>query len=264
MPHGQHILSAARRASTGARSSTAPTRTPRAHTGNRNHDDVALPDNVHALSAARPHRQALQRQETRRPAHLPTRAALVRCLTLLPDGLRFVSGSGDSTALVYHRLAPQCRANPASHVSRLHHLTATAPVESLKAAANSHRARHSSNPASSSSRFRFFPMKTPRSKSALTSRPADARRRGTPQHEVLMPPLWSRTRRSHSLRHREHALHNGRCLVARWLQQPAEIRTSLARARRLGALALDPHRRHRRRRRCRRRGGQRPPARRRA
>ena len=32
----------------------------------------------------------------------------VRCLALLPDGLRFVSGSADKTACIaYHGLAPQ-------------------------------------------------------------------------------------------------------------------------------------------------------------
>ena len=58
---------------------------------------VALPDSQHALSgSARQDRQALQRQRRRRPAHLQaphTRG--VSCLALLPDGLRFVSGSDD-------------------------------------------------------------------------------------------------------------------------------------------------------------------------
>ena len=30
----------------------------------------------------------------------------VTCLALLPDGLRFVSGSDDTTCIVYHGLAP--------------------------------------------------------------------------------------------------------------------------------------------------------------
>ena len=61
-----------------------------------------------ALRLGRRDRQALQRQRRRRPAHLQAPHSAVRCLALLPDGLRFVSGSNDKTArIAYHGLAPQ-------------------------------------------------------------------------------------------------------------------------------------------------------------
>ena len=72
--------------------------------GNAN---VALPDNQHALSASAPHHQALQRQRWHRPAHLHAPHGPGALLALLPDGLRFVSGSSDNTArIAYHGLAP--------------------------------------------------------------------------------------------------------------------------------------------------------------
>jgi WD40 repeat protein len=70
---------------------------------------VALPDNKHALSAAGGHDTAKlfnvnDGAVLRTFKHYPVP---VRCLALLPDGLRFVSGSVDGSAcIVEHGLAP--------------------------------------------------------------------------------------------------------------------------------------------------------------
>ena len=50
--------------------------------------------------------QALQRQRRSRPAHLHAPHCQVRCLALLPDGLRFVSGSYDGTACIVEHGPP--------------------------------------------------------------------------------------------------------------------------------------------------------------
>ena len=56
--------------------------------------------------ATRQHREALQRQRRHCPAPFTHHAYPVQCLALLPDGLRFVSGSHDGTArIAYHGLA---------------------------------------------------------------------------------------------------------------------------------------------------------------
>ena len=70
---------------------------------------VALPDNQHALSAAAD--DAIKLFDVNDGTVLRTfkhHAAGVSSLALLPDGLRFVSGSQDDTArIAYHGLAPQ-------------------------------------------------------------------------------------------------------------------------------------------------------------
>jgi WD40 repeat protein len=69
---------------------------------------VALPDNQHALSGSRDNTVKLFNVND--GAVLRTfrhHTNTVRCLALLPDGLRFVSGSSDKTACIaYHGLAP--------------------------------------------------------------------------------------------------------------------------------------------------------------
>ena len=68
---------------------------------------VALPDNQHALSGSAD--RTVKLFNANDGAVLRTfkhHTEGVRCLALLPDGLRFVSGSHDKTAcIVYHGLA---------------------------------------------------------------------------------------------------------------------------------------------------------------
>ena len=68
---------------------------------------VALPDNQHALSAS--HDQTVKLFNVNDGAVLRTirHTSPVSRLALLPDGLRFVSGSGNSACIAYHGLAPQ-------------------------------------------------------------------------------------------------------------------------------------------------------------
>ena len=69
---------------------------------------VALPDNQHALSGS--HDTSVKLFNVNDGAVLRTfshHTSMVGCLALLPDGLRFVSGSKDKTArIAYHGLAP--------------------------------------------------------------------------------------------------------------------------------------------------------------
>ena len=69
---------------------------------------MALPDNQHALSASVD--MTVKLFNVNDGAVLRTfthHTSGVYCLALLPDGLRFVSGSSDSTArIVEHGLAP--------------------------------------------------------------------------------------------------------------------------------------------------------------
>ena len=69
---------------------------------------VALPDNQHALSGSAD--KTVQPFNVNDGAVLRTfkhHASMVNCLALLPDGLRFVSGSDDQTVrIVEHGLAP--------------------------------------------------------------------------------------------------------------------------------------------------------------
>ena len=72
---------------------------------------VALPDNLHALSASNDSTVKLFNVNDgavlRKFTH---HSAQVFSLALMPDGLRFVSGSHDETAcIVYHGLAPVSR-----------------------------------------------------------------------------------------------------------------------------------------------------------
>ena len=69
---------------------------------------VALPDNQHALSAAFDNTVKLFNVNDGTVLRTFTHhIRAVRCLALLPDGLRFVSASGDHTAkIVEHGLAP--------------------------------------------------------------------------------------------------------------------------------------------------------------
>ena len=70
---------------------------------------VALPDNQHALSGGAD--RTVKLFNVNDGAVLRTfkhYTDTVFCLALLPDGLRFVSGSSDTTArIAYHGLAPQ-------------------------------------------------------------------------------------------------------------------------------------------------------------
>ena len=75
---------------------------------------VALPDNQHALSASNDCTVKLFNVNdgtllrTFRHHVQPDQSHAVVCLALLPDGLRFVTGSCDGTACIaYHGLAPQ-------------------------------------------------------------------------------------------------------------------------------------------------------------
>ena len=70
---------------------------------------VALPDNQHALSGSSDHTVKLF--NVKDGAVLRTfrhHTESLRCLALLPDGLRFVSGGGsnDGACIAYHGLAP--------------------------------------------------------------------------------------------------------------------------------------------------------------
>ena len=69
---------------------------------------VALPDNQHALSASND--STVKLFNVNDGAVLRTfthHTDQVYCLALLPDGLRFVSGSYDNTArIAFHGLAP--------------------------------------------------------------------------------------------------------------------------------------------------------------
>ena len=92
------------------------------HTGGAVLALVALPDNEHALSASADKTVKLFSVPSLAlfgppgfilrtfKHHLWSKAPVnnsVHCLALLPDGLRFVSGSDDGTAcIVYHGLAP--------------------------------------------------------------------------------------------------------------------------------------------------------------
>ena len=70
---------------------------------------MALPDNQHALSGSAD--KTIKLFNVNDGAVLRTfkhHKFRVNCLALLPDGLRFVSGSHDKTArIAYHGLAPQ-------------------------------------------------------------------------------------------------------------------------------------------------------------
>ena len=70
---------------------------------------MALPDNQHALSASSDNTVKLFNVNDGAVVRtFPHHTGPVWCLSLLPDGLRFVSGSDDHTArIVYHGLAPQ-------------------------------------------------------------------------------------------------------------------------------------------------------------
>ena len=75
---------------------------------------VALPDNQHALSASNDHTVKLFNVNdgtvlrTFKHHVQPDQSRAAVCLALLPDGLRFVSGSCDGTAVIAeHGLAPQ-------------------------------------------------------------------------------------------------------------------------------------------------------------
>ena len=69
---------------------------------------MALPDNQHALSGSVD--KTVKLFNVNDGAVLRTfkhHTSGVNCLALLPDGLRFVSGSADKTArIAYHGLAP--------------------------------------------------------------------------------------------------------------------------------------------------------------
>ena len=69
---------------------------------------VALPDNRHALSGSFATVKLFNVNDGAVLRTFPHHTSPVSCMTLLPDGLRFVSGSSDRTArIVYHGLAPQ-------------------------------------------------------------------------------------------------------------------------------------------------------------
>ena len=69
---------------------------------------VGMPDNQHALSSSND--TTIKLFNVNDGAVLLTfthHTAQVGCLALMPDGLRFVSGSNDKTArIAYHGLAP--------------------------------------------------------------------------------------------------------------------------------------------------------------
>ena len=70
---------------------------------------MALPDNQHALSASRDKTVKLFNVNDGAVLRtFPHHTREVTSLSLLPDGLRFVSGSYDNTArIVHHGCAPQ-------------------------------------------------------------------------------------------------------------------------------------------------------------
>ena len=108
MPDGQRILS-------GSNDATVRVWRPNGTLENtfELHAGLCVPRGVarqpaRARRLERRDRQALQRQRRRRPAHPHAPHTLRDRLALLPDGLRFVSGSTDNTArIVEHGLAPQ-------------------------------------------------------------------------------------------------------------------------------------------------------------
>ena len=69
---------------------------------------VALPDNQHALSASRDKTVKLFNvNDGAVLRNFKHHTGSIYCIALLPDGLRFVSGSSDNTACIaYHGLAP--------------------------------------------------------------------------------------------------------------------------------------------------------------
>ena len=68
---------------------------------------VALPDNQHALSASDDTVKLFNANDGAVLRTFTHHTTAVVSLALLPDGLRFVSGSYDGTArIVYHGLAP--------------------------------------------------------------------------------------------------------------------------------------------------------------
>ena len=101
MPDGQRILSGSRRVPSGCGCSTVPSRTPELHAG-YGARRRALRDNQRTLRLGRQYRQALQRQQRRRPRTFTHHTGPVNSLALLPDtdGLRFVSGSDDRFARI--------------------------------------------------------------------------------------------------------------------------------------------------------------------
>ena len=71
---------------------------------------VALPDNLHALSGSRDMIKLFNVNDGAVLRTFKHQTGWVGCLALLPDGLRFVSGSDDRTArIAYHGLAPVTR-----------------------------------------------------------------------------------------------------------------------------------------------------------
>ena len=69
---------------------------------------MALPDNQHALSGSSDTTVKLFNVNDGAVLRTITHASPVYGLALLPDGLRFVSGSENKTARIgYHGLAPQ-------------------------------------------------------------------------------------------------------------------------------------------------------------
>ena len=86
----------------------------RLHAGNSVHALVALPDNQRALSGSEDKTVKLFNVNdgtvlrTFKHHVQPDQSRAAVCLALLPDGLRFVSGSCDGTAVIAeHGLAPQ-------------------------------------------------------------------------------------------------------------------------------------------------------------
>ena len=71
---------------------------------------VALPDNQHALSGSNDSNAKLFNVNDGAVLRTFTHhTSWVRCLALLPDGLRFVSGSYTTAHIAYHGLAPHGR-----------------------------------------------------------------------------------------------------------------------------------------------------------
>ena len=69
---------------------------------------AALPDNRHALSAGDDTAKLFNVNDGAVLRNFTHHNLLGACMALMPDGLRFVSGSGDLTArIIYHGLAPQ-------------------------------------------------------------------------------------------------------------------------------------------------------------
>ena len=72
------------------------------------HALVALPDNQHALAGSGGHVELFNVNHGTVLRTFTHHTDMVTSLALLPDGLRFVSGSDDSTVcIVEHGLAPQ-------------------------------------------------------------------------------------------------------------------------------------------------------------